>query len=58
MKASLVAYNGRELHKKLEIKIIKFGYVRGCSKKLATNLGCSKFWGLIKVPFLATKFFY
>jgi hypothetical protein len=28
MKASLVAYDGRELHKKLKLKIIKYGYVR------------------------------
>jgi hypothetical protein len=32
MKASLVAYNFRELHKKAELKIVKLGYVRGCPK--------------------------
>jgi hypothetical protein len=32
MKASLVAYEFRELHKKSELKIVKFGYVRGCPK--------------------------
>jgi hypothetical protein len=32
MKASLVAYDLRELHKKSEIKIVKFVYVRGCPK--------------------------
>jgi hypothetical protein len=32
MKASLVAYDLRELHKKSELKIVKFGYVRGCPK--------------------------
>jgi hypothetical protein len=32
MKASLVAYDFRELHKKPELKIVKFGYVRGCPK--------------------------
>jgi hypothetical protein len=32
MKASLVAYNFRELHKKSELKIIKYGFVRGCPK--------------------------
>jgi hypothetical protein len=32
MKASLVAYDFRELHKKSEIKIVNFGYVRGCPK--------------------------
>jgi hypothetical protein len=30
MKVSLVAYDFRELHKKLEIKIVKYGHVRGC----------------------------
>jgi hypothetical protein len=30
MKASLVAYDGRELHKKLELKLVKIEYVRGC----------------------------
>jgi hypothetical protein len=30
MKASLVAYDFRELHKKSELKIIKSGYVTGC----------------------------
>jgi hypothetical protein len=32
MKASLVAYDFRELHKKSELKIIIYGYVRGCPK--------------------------
>jgi hypothetical protein len=32
MKSSLVAYDFRELHKKSELKIVKFGYVRGCPK--------------------------
>jgi hypothetical protein len=32
MKASLVAYDFRELHKKSKIKIINYGYVRGCPK--------------------------
>jgi hypothetical protein len=32
MKAFLVAYGFRELHKKSEIKIVKYGYVRGCPK--------------------------
>jgi hypothetical protein len=32
MKASIVAYDFRELHKKSEIKIVNFGYVRGCPK--------------------------
>jgi hypothetical protein len=32
MKASLVAYDFRELYKKSELKIIKYGYVRDCPK--------------------------
>jgi hypothetical protein len=32
MKASLVAYDFREIHKKSELKIIKSGSVRGYSK--------------------------
>jgi hypothetical protein len=32
MKASLVAYEFRKLHKKSEPKEIKYGYVRGCPK--------------------------
>jgi hypothetical protein len=32
MKASLVAYDFRELHKKLEIKIVNYGYVRDYPK--------------------------
>jgi hypothetical protein len=32
MKASLIAYDFRELHKKSKQKIIKYVYVRGCPK--------------------------
>jgi hypothetical protein len=32
MKVSLVAYDFREIHKMSELKIVKFGYVRGCPK--------------------------
>jgi hypothetical protein len=32
MKAFLVAYDFRELQNKSELKIIKYGYVRGCPK--------------------------
>jgi hypothetical protein len=32
MKASLVAYDFRELHKMSELKIVKFRYVRGYPK--------------------------
>jgi hypothetical protein len=30
MKASLIAYDFRDLHKKLELKIVKYGNVRDC----------------------------
>jgi hypothetical protein len=42
MKASLVAYDGRESHKKLEIKIGKYGYVRGYPKRPAVLIGLLK----------------
>jgi hypothetical protein len=32
MRASLVAYDFQELYKKLELKIAKYGYVKGCPK--------------------------
>jgi hypothetical protein len=32
MKALLVAYDFRELYKKLELKLTKYGHVRGCPK--------------------------
>jgi hypothetical protein len=32
MKASLVAYDFRELHKKSKIKIIKYGHFKDCPK--------------------------
>jgi hypothetical protein len=32
MKASLVAYDFREIHKKSELKMEKFRYVKGCPK--------------------------
>jgi hypothetical protein len=46
MKASLVAYDFRELHKKLEIKIIKYGYVRGYLKRPETQIGSLKNLGV------------
>jgi hypothetical protein len=38
MKASLVAYDVRELYKKVELKIIKTEYIRGCPKWSATQI--------------------
>jgi hypothetical protein len=32
MKASLVAYDFKGLHKNSKLKIVKFGYVKGCPK--------------------------
>jgi hypothetical protein len=32
MKAFLIAYDFIESHKKSELKIIKYGYVKGCLK--------------------------
>jgi hypothetical protein len=32
MKASLVAYDFRELPKKQELRMVKYGYIRGCLK--------------------------
>jgi hypothetical protein len=32
MKASLVAYDFRELYNTPELKIVKYGYVKGCPK--------------------------
>jgi hypothetical protein len=43
MKASLVAYDGRELQKKLEIKIIKYHRL---PKRLATQIGLLKILGI------------
>jgi hypothetical protein len=39
MKASLVAYDGRELYKKPKPKSVKYGYVKGCPKMRATQIG-------------------
>jgi hypothetical protein len=38
MKAFLVAYDFREKHRNLELKIVKYGYVRDCPEKLATPI--------------------
>jgi hypothetical protein len=40
---------GRELHKKLELKIAKYGYVRGSLKRLATQIGLLKILGVNNV---------
>jgi hypothetical protein len=48
MKAFLVAYDYRELHKKSKLKIIKYGYVRSCSKYSATQIGLLEILGVNK----------
>jgi hypothetical protein len=46
MRASLVACDCRELHKKSELKEIKYGYIRGCPKRQATQIGSLKILGV------------
>ena len=46
MKASHVAYDFEELHKKLELKIIKSEYVRGCPKWKSTQIWLFKILGI------------
>jgi hypothetical protein len=45
MKASLVAHDYRALSKKLELKVVKYGYVKGYPKRLATQIGLLKILG-------------
>jgi hypothetical protein len=52
MKASLVAYDFRELHKKSEIKRVKYGYVRGCPKQRATQIWLLEILGVNVDPSL------
>jgi hypothetical protein len=37
IKASLVAYDGRELYKKSELKIIKYGYIKRLPRKASDS---------------------
>jgi hypothetical protein len=46
MKASLVAYDYGELQKKGELKIVKYGYVRGCPKRPVTQIGLLELLGV------------
>jgi hypothetical protein len=46
MKASIVAYDCGELHKNSELKIIKYGYVKGCPNRLATQIGLLEILGI------------
>jgi hypothetical protein len=50
MKASLVTYDGRELHKNLKIKIIKYGYVKDCPKRPTTQIGLIEILGVKLTP--------
>jgi hypothetical protein len=47
MKAFLVAYDGRGLHKKSELEIVKYGYVRGYPKRPTIQIGSLKLKGII-----------
>jgi hypothetical protein len=42
MKAFVVAYDWRQLHKMSKIKIVEYGYVRGCPKRPAIQIGLLK----------------
>jgi hypothetical protein len=46
MKASLVAYNFGDLHKKSKIKIVKIEYVRGCLEWQSTQIWSLKILGV------------
>jgi hypothetical protein len=46
MKASVIAYDCGELHKKLELKIVKYGHVRGCPKRPVTQIGSLEILGV------------
>jgi hypothetical protein len=46
MKASLVVYDGRELHKKSELRVVKYGYVRDCPKRPVTQIGSLEILGV------------
>jgi hypothetical protein len=38
MNASFVAHDFKELYKKLELKVVKYEYVKGCPKWQATQI--------------------
>jgi hypothetical protein len=46
MKASLVAYDYGELHRKSELKVVKYVYVRGCPKRPKTQSGSLEILGI------------
>jgi hypothetical protein len=54
MKASLVVYDCGKLHKKSELKIETYGYVRGCPKRPATQVRSLEILG-VNVPCLDKK---
>jgi hypothetical protein len=66
MKGSLVAYDYGELHKKYELKIVIYGYVRAYPKKPVIHIGSLKILGvkpsiyylqhLFVLPFLQFQF--
>jgi hypothetical protein len=46
MKASFVAYDCGELHKNLDLNIVKYGYVTGCPKWITTQIGSLEILGV------------
>jgi hypothetical protein len=46
MKASLVVYDDRELHKKSKLKIVKYGHIKGCPKRPMNQIGSLKILGV------------
>jgi hypothetical protein len=57
MKASLVAYDFRELHKKSELKIVNYGYVRACPKEPATQIWSLEILGVNSVLLFTLWYF-
>ena len=50
-----VIYDFRKLHKKLELKIIEYGYVRGCPKKPMIQIGFFKILGVAQNKLVAGR---
>jgi hypothetical protein len=57
MKASLLAYNVKELYKKLEIKIIKDEYTKGCPKWPTIQIWLLEILGINHVVYGRILFF-
>ena len=46
MKAFHVAYDFKELHKRSELKIVKYRYVKGCLENPTTQIGSLEILGV------------